>query len=125
MSTEATEPLVTMEAVNADQVVERDCEASRQLDENQLQPTDVSLDQNATTVATKQSAETQMTPDNVEGCIGGLRSFDGHQAEQADSMLPIKAMEKSSVNTIDDVSHWYDHCTRQLWNRDKGIARRK
>ena len=38
MSMEATELLVATEGVNADQVVERDSGASRQLDESQLQP---------------------------------------------------------------------------------------
>ena len=86
-STEATGQLVAMEEVITNQVVERDGKVSRQLDENQLEPMDVSLDQNATTVATKQRAGTQLTPNNVEGGIGGLRSFDGHQAEQAEKMF--------------------------------------
>ena len=76
-----------MEEVNTDQVVERAGGASPHLDENQSQPMEVSLDQSATTGATKRRAETQLTPNNVDCKIGGLRSFDGYQAEQADSML--------------------------------------
>ena len=55
---------------------------------------DVPLDQKATTTATN----------IVESGIGDLRSVAGHQAEQADSMLPIEAMN-ISANTIADVSH--------------------
>ncbi len=66
-----------------------------------------------------------MTPNNVESCIGDLRSIDGHQAEQADWMLPTEAMKKSSVNTIDDVRHWYDHYAGKLRGQDKYFVRRK
>ena len=51
-------------------VVDRDCGASCQLDENQLQTMYVSLNQNATTTATKRRAETQLTTNSVESCIG-------------------------------------------------------
>ena len=54
--------------------------------------------------------------------MGGLKSFVGHQAEQANSMLPIEAM-KSCVNTIADVSFLYEHYTGKLWDRDKCHAR--
>ena len=79
MSMEATELLVATEGVNADQVVERDSGASRQLDESQLHPMDVSQDQNDTTVATKQRTRTPSTANNAEedGKVG-LRNFDGH-----------------------------------------------
>ena len=53
-----------------------------QLDESQLQPMEVSLDRSATTGATKRTAETQLTPNTVEGYIGGPRSFDEHQEVQ-------------------------------------------
>ena len=74
-STEATEQPASMEEVNTNQVVERGGGASRQLDENQLQFMDAKRDRNATTIATKQRADTQLTPNNVEGCIGGLKNF--------------------------------------------------
>ena len=57
-STEATGQPVTMEEVNTDQFVERHGGASPQLDEEQVQPMNVSLDQSATTGATKRRAET-------------------------------------------------------------------
>ena len=80
---EATGQPVEMEGVSTDQVVERAGGASPQLDEEHVQPMDVSLDQSVTTSATKRRAEIQLTLNNVEGYIGGLRSFDGRQAEQA------------------------------------------
>ena len=46
--------------MNTDQIVERDGQASGQLDQNQLQSTKVSLDLKATTTATKQRAGTQL-----------------------------------------------------------------
>ena len=55
--TEATGRLVEIERVSTDQVVEGAGGASPQLDEDQVQPMDVSLDQSAT--ATKRRAETQ------------------------------------------------------------------
>ena len=81
--TEATGQPVEMKGVSTDQVVERAGGASPQLDEEQVQPMDVSLNQSVTTSATKRRAETQLTPNNVESYIAGLRSFDGRQAEQA------------------------------------------
>ena len=54
------------EEVNTDQIEERDGRASCQLDANQLQPMDVSLDQKATAVATKHRSGTQLTANNVE-----------------------------------------------------------
>ena len=108
--TEATRQPVEMEEVSTDQVVDRAGGASPQLDEEQVQPMDVSLDQSATTSATLRRAETQLTPNTVEGYIGGLRSFDGHQAEQAQLMLAIEvAKDVFSVETIDHDSRQYDH----------------
>ena len=60
---------------------------------------DVSLDQKTTTTATKERAALQWATNSGESGIGDLKSVAGHQAEQADSMLPIKAM-KYSANTI-------------------------
>ena len=74
-------------------VVERDGWTSCQLDENQLQTMDGSLNQNATITATLRTAETPWTTNLVEGCIGGLRNVAGHQAERADVLLPIEAMK--------------------------------
>ena len=51
----------------------KDGGASSQLDENQLQTMDVSLDQKATTTAAMQRAGTTAT-NNVESGIGDLRS---------------------------------------------------
>ena len=57
--TEATGQPVEMEGVSTDQIVERAGGASPQLDEEQVQSMDVSLDQSATISATKRRAETQ------------------------------------------------------------------
>ena len=84
--------LAAME-VSTDPVVERVGGAAPQLDEKQLQPMEVSLDQRATTGATKRTAETQLTPNTVEGYIGGLRSFDGHQDVQTNVMSAIETTE--------------------------------
>ena len=43
---------------------------------------EVSREQRVTIGATKRAGETQLTPNSVEGYIGGLRSFDGHQDVQ-------------------------------------------
>ena len=43
----------------------------------------------------------------LQTVFGDLRSVAGHQAVQADSMLPIEAM-KSSANTIAGVSYQYE-----------------
>ena len=88
-STGATRQTVAME-VNTDQIDERDGGASWQRDEHQLPTMDVTLDQKATTTATKQRARTQLTTNNVESGTGDLRSVAGHQAERADSMLPVE-----------------------------------
>ena len=100
MSTEATELPVATEGVNADQVVERDGGASRQLDESQLQPMDVSLDQNDMTVATKQRIRTPSILNNVEedGMVG-CRSFDGHQDDQAELRSSVEVMKRSLLRT--------------------------
>ena len=103
-------------------VVERAGGAAPQADVSQARPMDVSLDQKAITTDTKQRAETQLTTNNVESGIGDLRSVAGHQAERADSMLPIEAM-KYSANTIADVTYQYEHYTGKLWDRDKCVAK--
>ena len=82
----------------------------------------VSLDRDVTATATIQRVGTQLTTNNVESSIGSSRSVAGHQAEQADAMLPIEAM-KSSANTITEVSPQYEHHTGKLWDRDKCIAK--
>ena len=51
-----------------------------------------------------------------------MRKFDGHQAEQADSMLPIEAMQYS-VNKIGDVSPQCEHYAEKLWDRNKHVAK--
>ena len=89
---------------------------------DQLQTINVSLDQRNTTVATKQRAATQWTTNKVEGGIGDLKRVAGHQAEQADLILPLEAM-KCSVNTIADVSNQDEHYTRKVWDRDKCVAK--
>ena len=82
---------------------------------------DVSLDQNDTTVATKQRTRTPSTANNAEedGMVE-LRSFDGHQDEQAELRPTVQAMNKSSTNTIR-----YGHDTEKLQDRDKCVAKRK
>ena len=57
-SSGTTGQMVATEEVNTDQIVGRDGAASRHLDEDQLQTTNVSLDQRNTTTATKQRAAT-------------------------------------------------------------------
>ena len=94
-------------------VDERDGGESCQLDENQVQSMDVTLDQKATTTT---------STNNVQRNIGYLRKCDGHQAEQSDSMLPIEAM-KYSVNMIADVSHQYEHYARKLLDRNKYVVK--
>ena len=70
--------------------------AAPQLDESHLQPMEVSLDQSATTGAMKRTAETHLTPNTVEGYIGGLRSFDGHQGVQTRVMSAIETTKDDS-----------------------------
>ena len=80
------------------------------------------MDQKVTTTATKQRALTQLTTNNVESGIGGLRSVAGHQAERADSMLPVEAM-KYSANAIADVNYQHEHCTGKLRDRNKCVPK--
>ena len=81
---------------------------------------DVSLDQDDMTVATKQRTRTPSILNNAEGDgMVGLRSFDGHQDDQAE-LGSSEAMKKSSTNTIR-----YDLCTEKLQHRDERIAKRK
>ena len=82
------------------------------LKQSQLQSMKVSLERGGTTTAAIQRVGTQLTTNNVESGIGGLRSVAGHQAEQGDAMLPIEAM-KSSANTVTDVSRQYEHYTHR------------
>ena len=58
----------------------------------------------------------------MENCLGGLRNVAAHQAEQADSMLPVEA-KKFSANTVADVSYQYDHHTEKFRDRDKQVAK--
>ena len=68
----------------------------------------------------KLAAETQLTPNSVEGYIGCLRSFDGHQHVQTNVMLAIETMnEDSAAETIDE-----DY-TGELLDRTKFIIGRK
>ena len=60
-----------------------------------------------------------MTANNVESGMGGWKSVARHQAEQADSILPIEAV-KYSANTIADVSRQY---TGKVWDRDQYATR--
>ena len=85
---------------SADQVVEGAGGASPQLEENQLQPMDTSQSQSPTTGATKRRAETHLTPNIMEGCIGGLRSFDGDQAAEQTAM--IMAFEAANDDALED-----------------------
>ena len=101
--------------------VEGDGGASCQLDENQWQTVDVSLNQNTTTTATKRRTETQLTTNSVESCVGGLRNVAGNQAERADVLLPVEAM-KFHMNTIADVSRQYENCDGKLGDRNKHIG---
>ena len=80
--TEAVEQPAVMEGGSADQVVEGAGEASLQLEEDQLQPMDTTQSQSPTTGATNRSAETKLTPNRVEGYIGGLRSIGWDRAAE-------------------------------------------
>ena len=75
-------------------VVETAGRAAPQPDVSQAQPMDVPLDQKATTTAVN----------NVANRIGDLRSVAGHQAVQADSMLPIEAMKFSGTRLLVSVT---------------------
>ena len=83
--------------VSTDPVVERAGRAAPQPDVSQVQPMEVPLDQRAATGATKRTAETQVTPNTVEGYIGGLRSFDGHQDAQTNVMSALETTKDDSV----------------------------
>ena len=67
---------VMMKKANTDQVNERAGGVSRQLDVNQLQPMEVSLDRSDMTGTTKRKTEIQLMPNNCDGCIDGLKRFD-------------------------------------------------
>ena len=82
-------------------VVERAGGAAPLPDVSQARPMDVLLDQKALTTDTKQRAVTQLTSNTVESGIGDLRSVAGHQAERADSILPIEAMKHSAKTFAD------------------------
>ena len=103
-------------------VVERDGEASDQLDENQVQPTDVSLNQNATRTVSKQRAGTQWTTSNVENWTGGLWNVVGHQAERGESMLSMETI-KFSASTIADVSYQFQHYIGKLGDGNEHVAK--
>ena len=79
--------------VNTDPVVERAGGAAPQPKVSQAQPREVSLEQRVTTGA-KRTAETQLTPNSVEGHIGGLSSFDGHQDVQTNVMSAVWGNER-------------------------------
>ena len=97
-------------------VVERAGGAAPQPDVSQAQPIEVSLEQRVTTGATKRAAETQLTPNSVEGYIGGLRSFDGHQDVQTNVMSAIEttnedpAAEKESMRTVAGMTTTLESC---------------
>ena len=87
---------------------------------------EVSLEQRVKTGATKRAAQTQLTPNTVEGYIGGLRSFDGHQDVQTNVMSAIETTnDDSAADTIDEDSRRYDFFSRELLDRDKYIPGRK
>ena len=87
---------------------------------------EVSLEQRVATGATKRTAETQLTPNSVEGYIGGLRSFDGHQDVQPNVLSAIETTkEDSAQETIDEDSHRYDYYTGELLDRTKCTGRKK
>ena len=97
--------------VSTDPLCERAGGAARQPDVSQAQPMEVSLEQRVTTGA-KRTAETQLTPNNVEDYIGGLRSFDGNQDVQTNVMSAIEiTKEDSAAETIDEDSCRHDYNT--------------
>ena len=74
----------------------------------------------------KGAAKTQLTPDTVEGYIGGLRSFDGNQDVQTNVMSAFETTnDESAAETFDEDSRWYDYCSGRLLDRDKYITGRK
>ena len=111
--------------VSTDPVVERAGGAAPQPDVSQVQPMEVSLDQRAATGATKRTAETQLTPNTVEGNIGGLRSFDGHQDVETNVMSAIETTkDDSAAEAMDEDSRRCDYYTGEF-DRDKFFAGRK
>ena len=83
---------------------------------------EVSLEQRGTTGAT--TAETQLTPNSVEGHIGGLRSFD--EDVQTNVISATEATnEDSAAETIDEDSRRYDYYTGELLDRTKYNSGRK
>ena len=112
--------------VNTDPVVERAGGLATQPDVSQAQPMEVSLEQRASTGSTKRTAETQVTPNSVEGHIGGQRSFDGHQDVQTNVMSAIETTKGDSAEeTTDEDSRRYDNYARKLHDRTKHITGRK
>ena len=68
----------------------------------------------------------KLTPNTVEGYIGGLRSFDGHQDVQTNVMSAIETTnDDSAAETIDKDSRRYDFYIGELLDRDKYIPGRK
>ena len=59
--------------------------------------TDQNVERASTTGATKRTTETQLTPNTVEGYIGGLRSFDGHQDVQTNVMPSNQTAKEDSA----------------------------
>ena len=107
--------------VNTDPVVGRAGGAVPQPEVSQAQPMEVSVEQRVA----KRAAETQLTPNTVEGYVGGLRSFDGHQDVDTNVMSAIEITNDDSVaETIDEDCRRYYFETGQLIDRDKYIAGR-
>ena len=99
----ADDQLVAIE-VNTDPVVERAGGAAPQPEVSQAQPMEVSVEQRVA----KRAAETQLTPNTVEGYLGGLRSFDGPQDVDTNVMSAIEITSDDSVaETIDEDSRQY------------------
>ena len=116
---------VAME-VNTDPVVEWAGGAAPRPDVSPAQPMEVSLEQRVTKEARKRAAETQLTRNSVEGYIGCLRSFDGHQDVQTNVMSAIETTNlDSAAETIDEDSRRDDYYTRELLDRTKYITGRK
>ena len=100
--------------VNRDPVVDRVGVAAPEPDVSQAQPTQVSRER-GTTGGAKRAAETHLTPNSVEGYIGGLRNFDGHQDEQTNVMSAIETMNETlAAETIDEDSRRYDYYTGEF-----------
>ena len=107
--------------VSIDPVDERAGGAAPQPDVSHAQPMEVSLDQ-LRNVWQKH----KLTPNTVEGYIGGLGSFDGHQDGQTDVTSATEiTKDDSAAEAIDEDSRRYDYYTGELLDRDKYIAGRK